>query len=232
MLAYSIGLFFFSFGTMAPMMRPSFPWPMMMALLLSTALVSCSTDLPRRDLVPLDVYKSRHFPLNPGFREQMQRGLPSINAEDIDNHSPHPNNHDQVEAAVIDALQLALVTLELIDNDNDVYPHYFARSDRAMAKEVFERVAGVCRTGNVMLSNIHIQTADINPPGCDEYTLAHTVGHETETPCIVLYPPHVWDKKAYTILPGTGPPEQNPTRYLTCHDVYGDDGRVSWRMET
>ncbi|KAL8777230.1 MAG: hypothetical protein Q9194_002668 [Teloschistes cf. exilis] len=121
----------------------------------------------------------------------MQRGLPSINMQDVDHQSPHANEYDQVEAALSDALQLALVALRLIDNDQDVYPHYFAPDNRDMVKEVYETVAGICGTGNVLLSNIHIQTTDFNPPICDEYTLAHMIGQDTETPVIVLYPPHV-----------------------------------------
>ncbi|KAI4197120.1 MAG: hypothetical protein LQ350_006134 [Teloschistes chrysophthalmus] len=180
----------------------------------------------------LEAYKSRTFPPNYDFKREMERGRPSIDLQDIDDRTPHPNEHDQVETAITDALQLALLTLILIDNDRVVYPHYFARSDRAMVKEVFRRVARPCSTGNVLLSNIHIQTTDINPPGCDEYTLAHMVVHDGDSPFIVLCRPQVWMKKAFTVLPGAGFAENNPARFLDCQQVWGEYGRVSWRVET
>ncbi|KAL9579089.1 MAG: hypothetical protein Q9212_005311 [Teloschistes hypoglaucus] len=180
----------------------------------------------------LEAYKSRTFPPNYGFKQEMERGLPSISLEDIDDSTPHPNQHDQVETAIVDALQLALVTLELIDNDRDVYPHYFARSDREKVKEVFRRVAGPCSTGNVLLSNIHIQTTDTNPPGCDEWILARIVKRDGHSPVIILCGPQVWRKKAFTVLPGAGFAENNPARYLDCQQVWGENGRISWRMET
>ncbi|KAL8685906.1 MAG: hypothetical protein Q9218_007476 [Villophora microphyllina] len=165
----------------------------------------------------------------------MSRSLPTLNHPDIDDSGPHPNRFDQVEAAIYDALQLVLVTLELIDKDSVVYPHYFARRDKDKVKQVFEAVAGPCGTGNVLLSNIHIQTTDTRPPGCDEWTPAHMNVHDGDSPFIVLCPLHVWKKKAFTILAGAGDPDINPgiwpDEYLRCKEVVGD-GRVNWRMET
>lgn len=146
-------------------------WLVALLFLIPTVL---SVD-PQGPIDWLQVYKSREFPSPVNFREQMQRGLPSINIQDVGHHSLHPNEYDQVEAALSDAFQLALVTLRLIDNDQDFYPHYLAQDDRDMVKKVYEAAAGICGTGNVLLSNIHIQTTDFNPPICDEYTLAHVV---------------------------------------------------------
>ncbi|KAL8626818.1 hypothetical protein Q9189_007481 [Teloschistes chrysophthalmus] len=208
------------------MRRTCLPFPF--ALILLLPVVSAIT--------PLEAYKKRDFPPNEGYRAQMYRGLPSIDY-DVE-HGPQPNNWDQVEAAIRDALQLALVTLELIDNDNDIYPHYFSRRDKTKVKAVYESVAGECRTGNVLLSKVHIQVTDnFNPPGCDEETLLSMRGPSTDSPVIVLCPPpDVFKKKAYTRLKDdTGDPETQPDRYLRCQDVTANNGagyHVSYRMET
>ncbi|KAL8634874.1 MAG: hypothetical protein Q9228_007575, partial [Teloschistes exilis] len=215
------------------MRRTYFSSPFALTLLLP--IVSAVTPGPHPPITPLEAYKKRDFRPNAGYRMQMYRGLPSIDY-DVEYTRPHPNDWDQVEAAIIDTLQLALVTLELIDSDADVYPHYFSRRDRDKVKAVYARVAGECKTGNVLLSKIHIQATDLsNPRGCDEETLIYMRGPATDAPIMVLCPPGVFNKKAYTRrLKGddTRDPETHPDRYLRCQDVTANDHHVSYRMES
>ncbi|KAI4105164.1 MAG: hypothetical protein L6R37_002883 [Teloschistes peruensis] len=204
------------------------------ALTLLLPIVSAVTPGPHPPITPLEAFKKRDFPPNAGYRMQMYRELPSIDYDD-EHTRPHPNDWDQVEAAIVDALQLALVALELIDNDADIYPHYFSRRDREKVKAVYERVAGECKTGNVLLSKIHIQTTDLsNPPGCDKETLVYMRGPATDALIMVLCPPDVFQKKAYTRLIGddTRDPETQPDRYLRCQDITADGQHVSYRMES
>ncbi|KAL8664179.1 MAG: hypothetical protein Q9202_003257 [Teloschistes flavicans] len=90
-----------------------------------------------------------------------------------------------------------------------------------------------CKTGNVMLSKIHIQTTDnSNPSGCDEETLLYMRGAASDAPVMILCPPNVFKKKAYTRLKGdTGDPETNPDRYLRCQEITAN-GHVSYHMES
>ncbi|KAL8780578.1 MAG: hypothetical protein Q9194_000849 [Teloschistes cf. exilis] len=133
----------------------------------------------------IEALTARHFARGRGFREQMIRGLPEID-NDIPSTGPHPTPRDHVETAINDALQPALVTLALIDNDDTIFPHYFARNDKGRVKQVYEAVAGDCGTGNVLLSHIHVQATDIDPPDCRDTTVAFLYERHSDRPILIL----------------------------------------------
>ncbi|KAI4109895.1 MAG: hypothetical protein L6R37_000244 [Teloschistes peruensis] len=133
----------------------------------------------------IEALTARHFARSRGFREQMIRGLPEID-NDIPSTGPHPTPRDHVKTAIIDALQLALVTLALIDNDDTIFPYYFARNDKGRVKQVYEAVAGDCGTGNGMLSHIHVQATDIDPPDCRDTTVAFLHERHSDRPILIL----------------------------------------------
>ncbi|KAL8712688.1 MAG: hypothetical protein Q9220_003220 [cf. Caloplaca sp. 1 TL-2023] len=169
----------------------------------------------------------RNFP-GLSFRKQAERAEPAI-AKDIVDTLFHPNKHDQVETAIYDALQLAMVAWDRIDNDNIIFPNYFARRDRANVKQVFENIIGICKTGNVMLSKLLIQTTDPSND-CDDDTLAFMDDDEPNFPFIVLCP-SAFTQKAFTMLKGAPDPKNDVNRYVRCDEIVAN-GHVSYLMNS
>ena len=90
-----------------------------------------------------------------------KRGEPTTGDDDFEDTEPHPNLLDQVETAFIDAMWLAGLALVSIDEDTEVFSHYFNEADRAGVKNVFLAVKGITTDpedpsmGDDRLSNIH-----------------------------------------------------------------------------
>ncbi|KAL8659749.1 MAG: hypothetical protein Q9202_006964 [Teloschistes flavicans] len=211
-------------------MRPTLLFPCALAFMAHVPMAfSKSTG-------NLQYYKRRDFP-PPLFREYTQKAEPQI-ARDVDDTRPHPTHLDQVFTAIYDALQLILIVLEKIDDDKDIFPHYFdpRRDTREKVTEVFQRLAGYCSTGNAELAKVTIQITD-DENACQAYKgslpEAYSIYPDTDSPKIVLCPV-AFHKKAFTILNGVpGNPETLPEYYNRCQEVAGlNGGRVSYRMTT
>ncbi|KAI4195838.1 MAG: hypothetical protein LQ350_006952 [Teloschistes chrysophthalmus] len=210
-------------------MRPGILLSFLLALVLHipTAFSASSGNL--------QCYKRRDFP-PPLFCELTQKAEPQI-ARDIDDKRPHPTHLDQVFTAIYDALQIVLIVLDKIDDDKDIYPHYFARRDRAKVAEVFHRLAGYCSTGNAMMSQVTIQITD-EENTCEALRSglpeAYSFHPTRDAPKVVLCPV-AFHKKAFTLLNGVpGNPEDLPEHYQRCQEVIGggDGGHVSYRIVT
>ncbi|KAL8953336.1 MAG: hypothetical protein Q9222_000798 [Ikaeria aurantiellina] len=184
-----------------------------------------SSQVSTRSLT--DKVAKRNFP-GLSFRKQAERAEPEIAADIVDT-STHPNQHDHVATAINDALQLVMVAWDQIDNDNTIFPNYFARRDRSKVKAVFGNIIGICQTGNVMLSKLLIQTTDYTN-SCNDDTLAFTEDEDTDSPFIVLCP-RAFRKKAFTTLMGAPDPKNDPERYLRCDELTAN-GHVSYLMNS
>ncbi|KAL8765434.1 MAG: hypothetical protein Q9209_007502 [Squamulea sp. 1 TL-2023] len=136
---------------------------------------------------------------------------------------------DQVNGAIYDALQFALVALNQIDNDRTIFGHYFTLSDKANVKAVYQAVVGPCGTGNRILTGLTIRATDAIK-NCGTDTLAYLDDPEADKPHITLCPP-VYKKKAFTMIKGAKDPENDPVHYVRCQELQAN-GHMSYLMET
>lgn len=164
-------------------------------------------------------------------------GEPSTGDDDFPDTDPHPNPLDQVETAFNDAFELAAYVLNSIDDDADIFPHYFNGGDRAGVKNVFLAIFGTTTipedpsTGNELLSKIHIQRKDTEGQCSNPRTLGYMHDGQTEDPTIVLCDT-AFKKKAVTALKGADPQTDDGKKwYLTC-DPLKENGHVNYQMAT
>ncbi|KAL8815481.1 MAG: hypothetical protein Q9191_008464, partial [Dirinaria sp. TL-2023a] len=141
----------------------------------------------------------------------------------------------QVEAGFNDAFELAAYVLNSIDDDIDIFPHYFNGGDRAGVKNVFLETFGTTTipenpsTGNDLLANIHVQRQDTENLCGNSRTLAYMHDHNTDKPTIILCD-NAFNKKAVTALNGADPQNDADKKwYATCDDM---NGHVSYLMNT
>ncbi|KAL8958560.1 MAG: hypothetical protein Q9183_005813, partial [Haloplaca sp. 2 TL-2023] len=140
----------------------------------------------------------------------LKRAEPSTGDDDFPDTEPHPNKLDQVETVLNDAFELGAYVLNKIDDDIDIFPHYFNGGDRAGVKNVFLAIFGTTTipenpsTGNDLPANIHVQREDTEEQCENEGTLAYMHDGETEKPTIVLCD-NAFKKKVVTLLKGADP---------------------------
>ncbi len=167
-----------------------------------------------------------------------KRAEPGTGDDDFPDTEPHPNRLDQVETAFSDAFELAAYVLNSIDDDIDIFPHYFNGGDRAGVKNVFLAIFGTTTipenpsVGNDLLANIHIQREDTEGQCKDPRTLAYMHDGETKKPTIVLCDT-AFKKKAVTKLKGADPQNDEDKKkwYMTCEPLE-ENGHVSYLMNT
>lgn len=169
----------------------------------------------------------------------LKRAEPGTGDDDFPDTEPHPNPLDQVETAFNDAFELASYVLDFIDDDIDIFPHYFNGRDRAGVKNVFLAIFGTTNipenpsVSNDLLANIHVQRQDTEGLcASDARTLAYMHDGETEHPTIILCDT-AFKKKAVTPLKGVDPHnDQDKAKwYLTCEPLK-ENGHVSYLMNT
>ncbi|OAF99062.1 uncharacterized protein CC84DRAFT_1191530 [Paraphaeosphaeria sporulosa] len=160
-----------------------------------------------------------------------KRGEPNTGADFDENEEPKPNTLEKTETAINDALELASYVTSYIDDDNDIYPHYFDEADRAEIKRIFVDLTNG-QKGNDYLDKILIQKSD-DDNLCDDQTLAYSNDEDTENPYIVLCP-NSFKKKAVTALPSKDIDDEDALDFYTvCAKDGGDLGdTVSYRMNT
>lgn len=167
----------------------------------------------------------------------LKRGEPGTGDDDFPDTEPHPNALDQVETAFNDALELAAYVLNDIDDDIDIFPHYFNGGDRAGVKNVFLAIFGTTSipenpaTGNDLLDKIHVQRQDTEGQCTNQRTLAYMHDGQTDKPTIVLCD-NAFKKKAVTELKGADPQKDEDKKWYATCDPLTENGHVSYLMAT
>ncbi|KAL8668772.1 MAG: hypothetical protein Q9168_006608 [Polycauliona sp. 1 TL-2023] len=167
----------------------------------------------------------------------LKRAEPGTGDDDFPDTEPHPNKLDQVETAFNDAFELAAYVLNSIDDDIDIFPHYFNGGDRAGVKNVFLKIFGTTEipenpsTGNDLLAKIHVQRKDTEDLCKNGRTLAYMHDGETDNPTIILCD-NAFKKKAVTALKGADPQKDEDKKWYASCDPLKDNGHVSYLMNT
>lgn len=130
----------------------------------------------------------------------IRRGEPNT-GDDFPDTDSHPNELDQVETAFADALELASFVKTYIDEDDEVFGHYFNLDDKAEVKRIFTDLYNGGK-GHDKLSNIFVQKKDNRGSCSGGRTLAYMEDTNTDKPFIVLCPP-AFKKKAVEALKGS-----------------------------